>query len=123
MGKESMFICVIAVAAVGFALFNTACLMIKRNSTAQTEGTILSFVLVNPEKAKSNSKWAIVTYKVNGRMYTSQNRIQVPMAAQIGSSVKIRYDVARPEKLYSFSWKRVLLALLVAAVCLIVLLL
>lgn len=112
-----MFICIIAVAALIFALFNATCIIVKKNTTVQTTGTIISVALVNPEKAKSNSKWATVTYKVNGKTYTSQKQIQVPMAAQIGSSVKIRYDVAKPEKLYSYSFGRILMALLVIVVC------
>ena len=119
MTNEIVFICIIAIVAIIFVLFNAICIMVKRSTTAQTLGTVTSIVLVNPEKAKSNSKWATVTYKVNGKTYTSQNRIQVPMATQIGSTVRIRYDIAQPEKLYSYSLFRMLIALCVIIICII----
>ena len=69
------------------------------------------------ECTHSHSKWAKVSYKVDGKTYQSQNRIQVPMALQIGSTVKIRYDKFNPEKLYSFSLLRIVISILIAAVC------
>ena len=72
----------------------------------------------NPETAKArNSKWAIVSYTVDGKVYQSQNRVQVPMAQQVGSTVKVRYDRLSPEKLYSFSMLRIAVSILIAAVC------
>lgn len=89
-----------------------------RNKTAQTTGTIISIKMPNPETAKvRNSKWAIVSYMADGRTYQSQNRIQVPMALQVGATVKIRYDKFNPEKLYSFSLLRIVISILIAAVC------
>ena len=57
------------------------------------------FQTINPENSKfRNSKWATVSYKVNGRTYQSQNCIQVPMASQIGTTITVRYDTQNPEK-------------------------
>ena len=93
-------------------------IFLKGNKTAQTVGTITSFRTINPENSKfRNSKWATVSYKVNGRTYQSQNCIQVPMASQIGTTVTVRYDMQNPEKLYSFSILRIIVSLIVAAIC------
>lgn len=71
-----------------------------------------------PETAKArNSKWAIVSYKAGGKTYQSQNRIQVPMALEVGSTVKVRYDKFNPEKLYGFSPLRIVISFLIATVC------
>lgn len=93
----------------------------KRGRTAQTVGTIFSIVMPNAETAKArNSKWAEIAYVVNGKLYHSQNRIQVPLTSQVGGSITIRYDIKRPEKLYSYSALRIIVSLLIAVVCVIV---
>ena len=101
-----------------FGLINCIQFFFKGNKTAQTVGTIISFKTINPENSKfRNSKWATVSYKVNGRTYQSQNSIQVPMASQIGTTVTVRYDTQNPEKLYGFSILRIIVSFIVAAIC------
>ena len=108
MGKDTVFLYAIAAVAVCFALVNALLLLVKRGKTAQTIGTISSIKMPNAETAKArNSKWAEITYTVDGKTYRSKNRIQVSMASQIGDSVTVRYDMEHPEKLYSFSDSRI----------------
>lgn len=121
MYGEIYFIYLIAILSFGFAVYNGVCLILKSKRTAKTEGTIISVISPNPETAKArNSKWATVVYKVNGRSYTSQNRVQVSMTSQVGSSVRVRYDNEKPEKLYSFSLARVFVALGITVVCIVI---
>lgn len=121
MDRETIFLYLIAAVSLLFAAYNGLCFIFKHNRTAQTAGTIISIISPNPETAKArNSKWAKVSYKVNGSNYISQNRVQVPMTAQIGSQVTVRYDIEQPEKLYSFSALRIFVALCIAAICIIV---
>lgn len=118
MSNEAIFLYVISAAAFCFGLVNAVQFLLKHNRTAQTVGTIMSIKMPNSETAKHrNSKWATVSYKVKGKTYQSGNRIQVPMASQIGSRVKVRYDKFSPGKLYSFSLVRVVVSFLVAAIC------
>lgn len=118
MSNEVMFLYIIGVVVFCFGLVNVIQFLLKHNKTAQTVGTIMSIKMPNPETAKHrNSKWAIVSYKVNGKAYQSSNYIQVPMASQIGSTVKVRYDMFAPEKIYSFSLLRITVSFLIAAIC------
>ena len=118
MDSNTIFLYIIAAAALCFGLINCIQFLLKRNKTAQTTGTIISIKMPNPETAKvRNSKWAQVSYTVDGKSYQSQNRVQVPMALQVGSTVKMRYDKLNPEKLYSFSLLRIAVSILIAAVC------
>lgn len=113
-----MFLYLIAAASLIFSAYNGFCYFLKQNKTAQTTGTIISITSPNPETAKArNSKWAKVSYKVNDRKYTSQNRVQVPMTAQVGSLVKVRYDLKQPERLYSFSLVRSVVGFCISAIC------
>ena len=118
MGKDATRLYVIAAVAVCFALVNALLLLLKRGKTGQTIGTISSIKMPNAEMEKAhNSKWAELTYTVDGKTYRSKNRIQVSMTSQIGDSVTVRYDVKYPEKLYSFSASRIIASLLVAGIC------
>ena len=118
MDNDTIFLYMIAAAALCFGLINCIQFLLKRNKTAQTTGTIISIKMPNPKTAKArNSKWAQVSYIVDGKSYQSQNRVQVPMILQVGSTVKVRYDKFNPEKLYSFSLLRIVISILIAAIC------
>ena len=118
MNNDMIILYIIAVIAVCFASINGIQVILKRNNTARTVGMVISYKTINPETTKfRNSKWAIISYKVDGRTYQSQNCIQVSMASQIGTPVMVRYDTQNPEKLYSFSILRIVVSLLIAVVC------
>lgn len=118
MNNDAIFLYIIAGAALCFGVMNCLQFLLKINKTAQTTGTIISVKMPNPETAKArNSKWAKISYSVEGKSYQSQNRVQVPMALQVGATVKIRYDKLNPEKLYHFSISRIAMSLLITAVC------
>ena len=118
MKNDTVFLYIIVAIALCFALVNCIQFLLKRNKTAQTVGTIISIKTVNPETTKfRNSKWATISYKVDGKTYQSHNRIQVPMASQIGTTVTVRYDTHNPERPYSFSVLRIVVSLLIAAIC------
>ena len=98
MNNDTLFLYIIAGTALCFGLINCIQFLLKRNKTAQTTGTIISVKMPNPETAKArNSKWAQVSYTVDGKSCQSQNRVQVPMTLQVGSTVKVRYDKFNPE--------------------------
>ena len=118
MDKNSIFLFAIAGIALGFGLANGISFLLKGNRTAKTTGTIISVKTTLSERTKfRNAKWATVSYKVNGKTYQSRNRIQVPMTSQIGSTVTVRYDRQNPRQLYSFSVSRIVVSVLIAAVC------
>ena len=121
MKNDTIFLYLIASVSFLFALYNALAFWAKRNITGKTTGTINSITSPNPETAKTrNSKWAKVTYRVDGKTYVSGNRIQVPLTAQVGNSVTVRYDLQHPERLYSYSLARILVSLFVTAVCIVV---
>ena len=120
MDRDTVFLYIISGAVLCFGLVNWIQFLLKRNRTARTVGIITSIKTPNPANSKfRNSKWATVSYKVNGKHYQSQNRIQVSMASQIGTTVTVRYDTRNPEKLYSFSVLRIVVSLVVAAICIV----
>lgn len=124
MEKEVIFLYGAAVLAFGFSAVNGIILAMMQKKTGRTEAMVVSCKTVCPERCKRfNSKWAQVSYRVNHKMYTSSQYIQVPMAAVTGSKVTVRYNKEQPHKLYHFSIKRVWIGsmvgmiFLLAAVC------
>ena len=62
MESDTIFLYIIAVAALCSALINGMCFLLKRNKSAQTTGVITSVKMPNPETSKArNSKWAKVS--------------------------------------------------------------
>lgn len=120
MNKESVFLFVIALFAFGFCVWNIVSYLANKNHSKVTQGTIISIKTLNPATEKMrNSKWAIVTYNVAGKKYTSKKQMQVSMSADIGSHVPIRYDIKQPEKVYEFSIKRIVVSAFIVFICLI----
>lgn len=110
VSNEIYFLGAIAVIAFLFCVYNLVNLLLIQNKSATTTGTIISYMTAIPSTtAFHNSKWAQLTYKVNGKQYVSQKSIQVPFSSEIGSTVQLRYDTQHPEKLYGFSPARILI--------------
>ena len=108
MKNDTIFLYLIASVSFLFALYNALAFWAKRNMTGKTTGTINS--ITSPK----------VTYRVDGKIYVSGNRIQVPLTAQVGNSVTVRYDLQHPERLYSYSLARIVVSLFVTVVCIVV---
>jgi len=67
-----------------------------------------------------NSKWATMSYFVNGKEYISENRIQVPMSADIGDYIEVKYLMDKPQILYSRSYKRWGILLFAFCICILI---
>ena len=114
MERDVIVLYMVAGLAFSFALFNGLLFAVKRGKTMKTNGTIVSIKSTNPTNEKwRNAKLAKVSYRVNGRNIVSGNRIQVPLASGIGTPVTVRYDRNRPERIYSYSVKRVVMGFLI----------
>lgn len=82
-----------------------------------TEGTIVDATTVCAETMKVyNSKWATISYKVDGKMRVAENRVLVPMGSIVGDRIMICYDRNSPSRVFNYSLKRALLLLIVATV-------
>lgn len=120
MEGEVIFFYAVSALALGFAGINGLFMVTRRGRTARTTATVVSFTTVCPERVKrGNGKWAQVSYKVGSKVYTPTQRIQVPMSAVIGSKVTVRYDRITPQKLYSFSGKRIMTGAVIGIICLV----
>lgn len=114
MERDVMILYIIAILSFSFAIFNGILFLLKYGKTAKAHGTIVSIKSTNPTNEKwRNAKLAIVSYPVNNRNIVSKNRIQVSSSAQIGTPIIIRYDRNQPERIYSYSVKRIIAGVLI----------
>ena len=111
MERDVIVLYIIAGVSFSFALFNCILFALKHGKTAKTNGTIVSIKSTN-EKWR-NAKLAEISYRVNDRNIVSKNRIQVPLTSKIGTPITVRYDRNQPERIYSYSAKRIITGFLI----------
>lgn len=116
MERDIAFLYIIAGVSFAFALFNCILMAVKHGKTVKTEGRIVSIKSTNPANERwRNAKLAKVSYLADGRSIVSKNRIQVPLASGIGTRLTVRYDRNQPERIYSYSVKRMIAGFLIGA--------
>jgi hypothetical protein len=89
-----------------------------RGKTVTVTGMIIDIKTALPDTYKqSNSKSASFLYYVNGEKYISENRIQVPMTAEIGNKKSIKVIIDQPQKIYTKSFTKFAIVLFLAILC------
>ena len=120
MNSISVLLYIVALLALAYTAGHLFGFFIKHGRLTATEGTVYSISLNSTKKAKAHTKWGKVQYKVKGKTYISQDLVQIPDTAEIGTKVTVRYDTEFPEKIYKFSWLPIIIALALAVVCAVV---
>lgn len=114
MERDIIVLYIIAGVSFSFALFNCILFALKHGKTAKTNGTIVSIKSTNPTNEKwRNAKLAEISYWVDDRNIVSKNRIQVSSTSKIGTPITVRYDRNQPERIYSYSAKRIITGFLI----------
>lgn len=119
--RDVIFLYMIVLVCIIFIIIEGISLIRMKGKTAVTIGTIIDIKTVVPESMKkNNSKWAIISYNVNGKHYTSSNRVQVPMSLVVGNQIKVHYCIDQPTILYNRSFAKLVIAFIVAVMCMII---
>jgi hypothetical protein len=101
MNIESILLYAGAFICFVISLKNGISIMLMRNKTKMTEGTVVSTQLAAHHTMKIyNSNRAFLSYYVNGEEMISENSIGVPLSTRLGDKVSIRYIVENPKKLF-----------------------
>lgn len=118
---EKQFIYIAAIIFLILGLVDLSRSLLLKSNTEYVKAEVISIWQPNPEAVKKgNSKWANFIYSVDGKQYTSSNRIQVSMSTKVGDIKQIKYDKRNPEKIYGFSVKRACILFIVAIVLFII---
>lgn len=87
----------IGVLALTYSIYQLAIFMINKDNIEHTYGVIVETDTAVPETMKkNNSKWATIYYEVDGKMITSENKVQVLMNNKVGDKIKIAYFINNP---------------------------
>lgn len=121
MKEGKYFMISVGVLALIYSIYQLVTFIINKEKIEYTYGVIVETNTVVPETMKkNNSKWATIYYDVNGKMITSENKIQVSMNNKVGDKVKIAYFINNPAKLFTGSLKKSVIFLIVAIISFIV---
>lgn len=92
-----------------------------RNCIRTINGVIYNLTTASAESMRLyNSKWAKVSFTVDGGIIVSENRIQVPMSSKVGDKITVKYDVNNPKRIITVSVQRMILFLSIAVAFLLI---
>ena len=118
MGAETVLFYTAAGIVFVITVIEGASLAIKRGKVGSATGTIIEIKRALEKSMHFvNSKWAAFSYQVDGHYYVSENRVAVPMTAEVGDQRKIRYLRHKPQELYNRSVVRFIVLLSAAIAC------
>ena len=94
-------------------------IFINRNKVRETQGTITYIEsAMSPGLPHINAKLATFEYIVDGKTYTSNNSIKMPLSAEIGDAKNINYYIDNPSILYTINMNHFYMAATVSIICL-----
>lgn len=116
MNSEILFFLIAGITSMLFAIYEFFYIVTSRGKTAKTEGNAVDIQVVDQGRCKG--KRARFSYQINGVFYTSENSLKIPMTAQTGYRMEVRYFINRPQFLFCHSAQRTSVAIAIAAGCL-----
>lgn len=104
-----------------YAIYQLTIVTINKNKIKHINGIIIKVRTAVPETVKKhNSKWATISYEVDGKTIISRNEIQVSMYDKIGDRIQIAYFINNPEKLFTATLEKSFIFFLAAVILLVV---
>lgn len=117
MDRDITFINAILLISLLFVFWELIQIIQYRGKYKSTDAIVMSTIYANPNGTTfRNSKWALVSYRVDGKSYISKRRIQVAMNTNVGDKVKIKFEKEAPERIVSFSYKKLLIGLMITII-------
>lgn len=125
MGQNAQAILIFGVAAALAIVYSARQFirfMINKDQISYTMATIIDTITTAPETMKiSNSKWVLVSFRVDGKEYVSSNRIQVSMSYSIGDKIKVAYYKDNPKEIFTSSLKKAGIFFVIGVLCIAIL--
>jgi len=86
--------------SIVYAIYHHVRFLLNKNKFNYINATVVDITTSVPETMKiNNSKWAIVRFYVDGKEFTSSNRIQVSMNTTVGDKVEVAYFIDAPSNI------------------------
>lgn len=118
MTPENIFFYSLSCLAFVYAIRIKVNLFLNRNKLKEVEGRIIYINLVFPEAMMHrNVKLATVEYFVDGKRYVSENYKKMPLSAEVGDVVSVKYFIDKPSMLYTETNVHLYLAIATSIIC------
>jgi len=99
-------------------------ILVMRKRAKPVTGMIADIQMAAANPAFVNApRRAQILYYIDGKEYLSKNLITVPMTAKIGDKVAIKYIANHPSRLFTQTYRYMVILLLMAAFCILMALL
>lgn len=103
---------------IAYSVHQYISFMMNKRLISYTMATIIDTNTALPETMKkNNSRWARVSFRVDGRDYISSSRIQVSMNDSIGDQIKIAYYKDNPSDLFTPNLKKAGISFVIGILC------
>ena len=113
-----VFFGVVAAFFIVYSAYQYISFMMNKELISYTMATIIDTNTALPETMeKNNSRWAVVSFRVDGKEYISSSRIQVSMNNSVGDQIRIAYYKDNPSDLFTSSLKKAGISFVIGISC------
>ncbi len=109
-----------ALFSIFYSIYQHVSIALNKSKIAYTKATVIEVVSVVPEGMIKNSKLVRVRFWVYGREYISSKQIQASMKTSVGDEIEIAYFKDNPSEIFTASWRKETISMIIGAVCLII---
>lgn len=118
MNVENFFFFSISFITLVYGIKVAVEMFLDRKKVKDTKGRIIDFEFVLPEAMKHrNAKLVTFEYYINGRRYTSENNLKMPLSSNIGDYKDIKYYIDNPNILYTKTEMHFYLSIITSLLC------
>ncbi len=109
---------VTAAFCIVYSAYQYITFMMNKELISYTMATIIDTETTVPEAMKkNNSRWAMVSLRVDGKEYISSSRIQVSINASVGDQIRIAYYKDNPRDIFTPSLKKAGIFFVIGILC------
>ncbi|MCL2216325.1 MAG: hypothetical protein FWB91_04810 [Defluviitaleaceae bacterium] len=116
MSNESLLFLIGTIILTGVTLFLGVKFLYSRKKVGSTTGTIID-IMETAGKHFASQSVALMGYTIDGKYYTSKNRIGVLRNSKVGDEFEVKYFVNNPELLSTTKFIQVIGFFVATAIC------
>lgn len=105
-----------------YSAYQYASFIINKEKISYAMATIIDTITTAPETMKiNNSRWALVSFRVDGKEYVSSDRIQISMSYSVGDQIRIAYYKDNPREIFTPTLKKAGIFFVIGILCIAIL--
>jgi len=116
MSNESILFLIGTIILAGVTLFLGVKFFYSRRKVRSVTGTVVD-IMETAGKHFASQSIALMSYTIDGKFYTSENRINVSRNSKIGDKFEVKYFVDNPELLLTTKYIQVIGFFIATTIC------